>query len=540
MTEHTQGSLMPESEEESYLFEQTPAPRASSTAAYNSFMSFAGDKFAGGFGDTNDGPLDYIELRSRSTQLFNENPYAAGIISRLITSEINTGLTPELTPDEDITGLDEEGVNLWSEATEKRFGLWGKATRFCDWGKAKTFGAIQRACRLEALLAGDCLVVMDYSRITRLPSIRLVSACKVKNPFDKDIPKGHTVVYGVESDSRGRVVAYWVQQDDGDSKRMPAYGPRSGRRIAWLVFGSEARIDEKRGVPLLTRILQSLRDIDRYKDSTQRKAVNNSMWAMSVKKTQPVLGTRPITGGATRIETQTFTDGDNSTRDVTLATGLPGMTANELAFGEELVMHGGQGTDEEFGSFEEAIVKGIAWTLEIPPEILTLSFSSNYSASQAAINEFKIYLEKVWSHFGEDFCTPIYVEWLISETLLGNITAPGLLAAWRDRTDYANFQGWVDSKWYGSTKPSTDMLKMAKAAEKMLQLGLTTRERESRGANGTSFISNAKKLKRENEMLAEALRPMLEMEAEFGADNIVEARDDFELRLIDKLEDTVS
>ena len=84
------------------------------------------------------------------------------------------------------------------------------------------------------------------------------------------------------------------------------------------------------------------------------------------------------------------------------------------------------------------------------------------------------------------------------------------------------------------------MLKMAKAAEKMLQLGLTTRERESRGANGTSFISNAKKLKRENEMLAEALRPMLEMEAEFGADNIVEARDDFELRLIDKLEDTVS
>ena len=41
-------------------------------------------------------------------------------------------------------------------------------------------------------------------------------------------------------------------------------------------------------------------------------------------------------------------------------------------------------------------------------------------------------------------------------------------------------------------------------------------------------------------MLAEALRPMLEMEAEFGADNIVEARDDFELRLIDKLEDTVS
>ena len=48
--------------------------------------------------------IDYWTLRARSSQLFNENLYARGLLRRLITNEINTGLTPECCPDEEIIG----------------------------------------------------------------------------------------------------------------------------------------------------------------------------------------------------------------------------------------------------------------------------------------------------------------------------------------------------------------------------------------------------------------------------------------------------
>ena len=59
---------------------------------------FDGGKFLGGFGETQIQQLDYWTLRARSAQLFNENLYAKGLVRRLITNEINTGLTPEASP----------------------------------------------------------------------------------------------------------------------------------------------------------------------------------------------------------------------------------------------------------------------------------------------------------------------------------------------------------------------------------------------------------------------------------------------------------
>jgi len=172
-----------------------------------------------------------------------------------------------------------------------------------------------------------------------------------------------------------------------------------------------------------------------------------------------------------------------------------------------------------------------------------LSFSNNYSASQAAINEFKIYLNKVWSDWGETFCMPIYVEWLISETLLQKITAPGLLQAWRNPQEYDVFGAWVATDWYGSIKPSTDMLKQAKGSKLLVEEGWTTNARESRMLTGTKFSKNIKRIKRENELKAEAARPLLELNKEFGTDvandaiNALDNMEDLEGVLDDYLEE---
>lgn len=483
---------------------------------------FDGGKFAGGFGATQLQQVDYWTLRARSAQLFQENLYARGLIRRLITNEINTGLTPECAPDEDILGVPEDSLNEWSERVENRFGLWGKSPKVCDWKRESTFGAIQRMARQEALVCGDVLVVLRQSPRTRLPMVQLVSGNSIHTPIGNapQVRAGHEIRHGVEFDGMDRQVAFWVQQKDGSYKRVPAYGEKSGRRLAWLVYGTDRRLDDVRGQPLLALVLQSLKEIDRYRDSTQRKAVINSIMAMFIKKTEDKPGTLPMTGGAVRRDRAEVSDNTTkgTPRRFNVGNYVPGLVVDELQHGEEPVVKGGEGTDVNFGTFEEAIIQAVAWANEIPPEILRLAFSNNYSASQAAINEFKIYLNRVWMAFGEEFCSPIYVEWLISENLLNRVTAPGLLDAWRDPMKHDQLAAWVSVDWYGSIKPSTDMLKQAKGSKMLVEEGWSTNAREARITTGTKFTHNMKRLKRENQQKADAARPLLELQREFGSE----------------------
>lgn len=479
--------------------------------------SFNGDKFSGGFGTTQIFTPDYWTLRERSNQLFTENMYARGIIRRLVTNEINTGLSPEATPDEAIIGLDEDSLTDWSENVENRFGLWGKNPDVCDWKRQSTFGALQRTVRMEALIAGDILVVLRRSQRTRLPVVQLISGSLVQTPLggSQSLRNGNEIKHGVEIDANGRQVAYHVNQGDGTSKRLPAFGEKSGRRLSWLVYGTDKRMNAVRGEPLLSMILQSLKEIDRYRDAAQRQAVINSMFAAQVTKTDDKPGTLPLQGGAVRRDSATTSNGDGTTQQLNIASYLPGIVIDEMQTGEEIKMFGTQGVDINFGAFEEAIIQAVAWSIEIPPEILRLSFSNNYSASQAAINEFKIAINRTWGDFGETFCTPVYVDWLISEVLLQKIPAPGLLQAWRDLSQYDVFGAWISTEWYGSIKPSTDMLKQVKASELLVAGGLSTRAREARVTTGTKFSKNIQRIKRENELIVAALRPMAEFRKEF-------------------------
>lgn len=492
--------------------DQLPEPTA--YAGQTNFANFEhsifdGEKFAGGFGLTQWQQLDYWTLRKRSSQLFNENLYAAGLIRRLVTNEINTGLTPEAAPDEELLGLAEGSLDAWTESVENRFGIWGKMPGICDFTKQATFGAIQRNIRLESLIGGDMLVVLHQSPVTNLPQIQTIKGEDVRTPLasDSTIRKGNTVEHGVELDKQRRQVAYWAK-----GKRIPAFGEKSGRRIAWLVYGTQKRIGEVRGMPLLAIILQSLKELDRYRDAVQRKAVINSLIAMFIKKTQDKPGTLPITGGAQKRGQVATTDSDGTPRKFNIAALAPGLVPEELQQGEEPVLLGGQGTDVNYAAFESSVLSGVAWASEVPPEILQQAFSNNYSASQAAINEFKIYLNLRWSDFGEQVCNPIYLEWLISETLNGAIQAPGLLDAWRDPKQYVTFGAWTCTDWYGSIKPSTDMAKQVKASRELIAEGLSTRAREARITTGTKYSKNIKRLKRENEMIVDAMAPIAAVE----------------------------
>lgn len=475
-----------------------------------------GEKYPGGFGYTELLTADYWTLRARSVQLFKQNLYARGIVRRLVTNIINTGLALEATPDEQILKKAPDSLAEWSELVENRFHLWERTPALCDHRGQQAFGSLQAAAKLASIISGDVLVVLIQDKVTGLPRVRLVDGSRVQSPFgltDKapTLRAGHRIAHGVELDPDGRHVGYWVHTyDEATSRRtverLDAVGAATGRRQAWLVYGTDKLLDEVRGEPLLSILLQSLREIDRYRDAVQRKATINAILAMFIKREQEG-STRPIMGGASVKGKQTVA-GPGGNRTYKFTEMIPGAVLDELAPGEEPHGFTPNGTDEKFAEFEEAIVCAMAWALEIPPEILRLSFSSNYSASQAAINEFKLYLNPVRGAWGDDFCQPIYVEWLISETLAGRVTAPGLLEAWRDPLQFDRFAAWVMADWSGAIKPSVDLIKQANGYSMLVAAGFISRDRATRETTGTKFSKNVAKLRRENEMLAEANKPL--------------------------------
>jgi lambda family phage portal protein len=463
---------------------------------------YDGEKFAGGFGPTQILWKDYWALRERSVQLFEQNIYARGIIRRLVTNEINTGLELEVTPEETIIGREEGSLDEWSEEIENRWRVWARSPGRCDALQLRGFGRLQAAARMESLISGDVLVALVQDRATGLPRVRLFDGQMVQTPSTRPRP-GHRIVEGVELDSRGRQVAYWILQQDGTSKRLPAWGEKSGRRLAWLVYGTEKREHETRGTPLLSIVLQSLQELDRYRDSATRKAVINSMVAMFIQKDEERMGTRPLSGAAIRRGTQQTLADDGTIRSFNAQQHIPGIVFEELQVGEKPVAMNSAGTDEKFVDFQDAIVAAMAWHFEIPPEILTLSFNANYSASQAALNEFKMYLNSMRTRFGEEFCKPIYGEWFIAQALTGRIQAPEALQAWRDASQYDVFGAWIGSEWAGHIKPSTDLVKVAKGYEILLDRGLITYDLASKELTGSKFSKNVKKQKVEREQLAE-------------------------------------
>jgi capsid protein len=188
----------------------------------------------------------------------------------------------------------------------------------------------------------------------------------------------------------------------------------------------------------------------------------------------------------------------------------------ELQQGEEPVGFGNAGIDLNFPGFEAAIINGVAWANEIPPEVLTLAFSSNYSASRGAVNEFKMYLDMSRADRAEEFDEPFYQEWLLSEVLMGKISAPGLLEARRDPRKYDIVGAWISSDWSGAIKPSVDLKKEVSGYVEMIKAGLITRSRATRELNGMKYSKVSKQLKSENETLAAATEPLLQLAAKFN------------------------
>lgn len=468
-----------------------------------------GSKYPGNFGLTKIlENIDYWTLRKRSVQLFTENPYAKGIIRRILRNEIHTGLTASanpigaiLWPDMDELKQAEMAVK-YGDLLSMQFELYANNYELFDFKKQLTFGEWQEMVRREALLCGDGVIISRVNKYTGLPTWDWVNGNNIRTPGNVKVAAGHRVVNGVELDEYGRHVAYYIQKIVDakiEFERVPVKGEKSGRQISWMIYGSEKRADEVRGEPLLACVLGMLKDIDRYKDAEVRAAVINALIAFTVQKDEnAAVGTRPtaglqrpsvVPGGAAVVPER------NGHQPIQLM--QPGTVFDDLAPGEKVVSYQTNRPNVNYAVFEGAILDAICWSLEIPPEIVKLRFTSSYSASRQANNEFEVYLKYRNFKNAKDFCQIIYEEFIIQSVLNNQLNLPGFITACFDSTKWRIKAAWLSCTWSGLSRPSVERTKDVKAANDALDNGLTTFDDECRRLSGKSFRQTIQQLKNE-------------------------------------------
>lgn len=474
-----------------------------------------GEKFPGSFGPTKIFDfVDYWTLRKRSLQLFKENLYAKGIIKRLLRNEIFTGIVGTsavnsmiLWPDMEEQAREEKGLE-YSEMLTEQFRLYADAKNVFDYRKRMTFGDFQEQVRFESIVSGDGIIVSRINQQTGLPYWDWINGDYIKTPASYTPRSGNVIKDGVELDKYGRHVAYHVETWKNDElvmERIPCYGEKSGRVISWMVYGTEKLIDDVRGEPLLASILYMLKELDRYRDAESRAAVVNAMLALFVSRpASSTIGSRPSDGltrlrGEPEIVNGDVTGGPKVVRDIRAME--PGTIFDDLAPGEKIESFQTNRPNVNYAQFEQAILSGICWALEVPPEIAMLKFQSNYSASRQANNEFEVYLNYRVKKNARNICQPIYEEFVIQSCINNQLEIPGLITAVFDTSLWKQKAAWLGCVWTGLSRPSVDPLKEINASQKAVDAGFSTYDIESRKTCGLGFRQVMQTLARERKYM---------------------------------------
>jgi lambda family phage portal protein len=450
-------------------------------------------------------------LRARSRDLFMNSPIGSAALKTARTNVIGPGLKLKSRINGEFLGLTTEQADAWAGKVEKEFNLWAES-KHSDALRMNDFYDQQGIIFLGMLMNGDSFAV--FRQAERKPwmpyglRLHLIEADRVSTPLGQGVlgnqvegktSNGNRVISGVEIDGDGALLAYHISNtyptETGYSStelrkwvRVEAYGPTTGRPNILHLMEAD-RAEQRRGVPLLAPVIETLKQITRYTEAELMAAVISGMFTVFIKSQGP--SSEIPLGNMVEPEQQVA---PNEPNNYEMGNGA----INVLGEGEEVQIANPTRPNANFDPFVSALSRYIGAALEIPYELLLKSFQSSYSASRAALLEaWKMFrMRRTWT--AKEFCQPVYEEWLAEAVALGRIHAPGFF------NDPAIRKAWCAAEWNGPAPGQLDPVKEANASKLRVEQGLSTREREAIETNGSDFWTNVQQLVVENEELRKA------------------------------------
>lgn len=434
-------------------------------------------------------------LRERSRDLYMGAPLATGAIKTMRTNVVGAGLQLKAQIDAEFLGMTDEEAEDWEELAEREFSLWADSKN-CDAHRMNNFYELQQLAFLSQLMSGDCFALLPIIPRAQMPydlRIQLIEADRICDPLVK--PSGRDISGGVEIGQNGEVVAYYIAQrhplsaeiGQNDWIRVEAFGESTGRFNILHLMETE-RPEQRRGVPILAPVIESLKQLSRYSEAELMAAVVSGMYTVFIETKDSTIDA-PL-GEVIPEEYQVDYDDENSYE---LGNGAI------IALGEgETIKDANPGRpNTAFDGFVTAICRQIGAALEIPYELLVKQFTASYSASRASLLEaWKMFrMRRAW--LAADFCQPIYEEWLAEAVAKGRVPAPGFFS------DPVIRKAYCEAEWNGPSQGQIDPLKEVKAAEKRVENGFSTRAKETVELTGGDFYKNHRQRVREERLRKE-------------------------------------
>jgi lambda family phage portal protein len=463
--------------------------------------------------------LNLGTLRARSRDLYMNSPIATASLRTTKTNVVGPGLKLKSRIEAELLGMTEEQADAWEQQTEREFAIWAES-KHCDVLRMSDFFDMQGLAFLGCLMNGDSFTIFKKGTAKQwMPytlRLHVIEADRVSTPWvgnlfggveGKNSSNGNWITSGVELDEDGMTIAYHICNvyplvsglDASKPRkwvRIEAYGSKTGRPNILHLMESE-RAEQRRGVPFLAPVIESLKQITRYTEAELMASVIAGMFTVFIKSDGPSnempLGNMVPEGDQVATNDETVYELGNG-------------AINVLNKGEEVQIANPGRPNGNFDMFVNALCRYIGAALEIPQELLQKSFQSSYSASRAALLEaWKMFrARRAW--LAKEFCQPVYEEWLAEAVANGRIKAPGFF------NDPAIRRAWSMSEWNGPAPGQVDPLKEVNAAIKRVDLGISTRERESIEIGGGDFDRNIKQLSREKQLMKDSglIEPVLD------------------------------
>lgn len=441
------------------------------------------------------------KLVARSRDLYMGAPIARGSINTMITNVIGSGL--KLKSSIDIDTLNIYGIELNSEKElenletkiEKEFNLWADSK--IEQIGLMNFYEIQELVFLTTLLNGECFV--HFSRFQThdnpyLLKLNIIEPDRISTPMSKLNDK--SVIDGVQLDKNNRIEGYYIQEENpndnpsgkNNHKLVPIYGNEGQLNILHLI--NIERPGQVKGVPFLSPVMESLKQLDRYTDAELMSAVISSMLTIFIQTTNDDgVEVGEIESDIPENQRVTSPEENNLELGNGAIVGLnPGETANAVNPARPNV---------SFDPFMTAILRQIGSALGVPYELLVMHFTSSYSASRAALLEAWKTFRKRREWIAKNFCQVVYEEWLKEAVLLGRLDIKDF------EKDVLIKKAYSSAIWNGPSQGQLDPLKEVNAAILRVDHGLSTRTKETAELNGGDFEQNIRILARENNILNE-------------------------------------
>ncbi|MEO5347178.1 MAG: phage portal protein [Magnetococcus sp. YQC-9] len=348
-----------------------------------------------------------FRLRNRARDLVRNNPFAAKAVITYAASMVGSGIRPR--PKADSKALDARITALWEDFSNQ-----------CDADGRTNFYGLQTLMVRSMVESGECLLQMvnrpsSFGLAVPL-QLRVLEADHLDITRDRTLPDGGFIQQGIEFNSHGSRVAYWLYPQHPGA--VNTAGLMKSIRIPAsdiIHLFDRMRPGQNRGVTWFAPALLRMRDLDDYDDAELMRKKIEACFVGFVINADPGQSLTQVKQEADEKRVELFEPG--------MVSYLP--PGKDIRFGSPAPTSG-------YVEYMRWHFHAVSAAMGLTYELLTGDLSQvNYSSLRAGLIEFRRRIDAMQRQLLiPQLCVPVWNRFLATAQASGAIGSGAIRTQW--------------------------------------------------------------------------------------------------------------